>query len=75
MGQRIVFEVLTSAQQEHAKRLLERFGATNIQPHVGIPHTFTAIIPDNVDIQEPLSQLRATPGVGRAEVDAPRFPS
>jgi len=75
MGKRIVFEVSISAQEERVKGFLVSTGATDIKPQFGIPYTFTAIIPDNVDIQALLSQLRATLGVGRADVDAWRFPS
>lgn len=78
MGTRIVFEFVVSVQFEaeawdQVVAFLEDQQAKYIgSPEGEPPYVITAVLPEEIDVQGVLKQLRRMKGVGRAEEDARR---
>lgn len=78
MPDRIVFEFLVSPDQhpeqwEQVRRFLDSAGATFYDtPSGNPPYILRVVLPEGTDVDAFLTQLRALPGVGRADRDALR---
>ena len=77
LGNRILIQLAEPAAggtlPATVKQLLESVGANQIRSsHRELPGLFTAIIPDNVNLEELLGKLKQLPEVRYAEADQSR---
>jgi hypothetical protein len=77
LGNRILIQLAEPAAEgtlpATVKQLLESVGASQIRSsHRELPGLFTAIIPDNVNLEELLGKLKQLPEVRYAEADQSR---